>query len=86
MAYEPRPNSGTIFKNDEKKKDTDPNARGSALIDGVEYWVSAWTNISKQTGEPYQSLKFNKKDDNRAPNPGIAPSTDPDPFDDDIPF
>ena len=48
MAYEQKPNSGSLFKNEKKEKDTHPNLQGSALIDGVEYWVSAWTKEGKK--------------------------------------
>ena len=37
MAFEQRDNSGAIFVNDRKEKDTHPDRSGSALIDGREY-------------------------------------------------
>lgn len=82
--FQHKPDTGSLFKNDKREKETHPHAKGSALIDGVEYWVSAWTNDGK-SGK-YQSLKFSRKDENRAPNPGRPePSQDAD-FSDDIPF
>lgn len=62
MAYEMKDFSGSLFKNDRREKDTHPNATGTALIDGVEYWVSAWTKKDKN-GNPWQSLAFKKKDE-----------------------
>ena len=62
MSFQHKPNSGSIFKNDRREKDTDPNAKGDALIDGVEYFISAWTNKDKN-GNPYQKLSFTKKDE-----------------------
>lgn len=59
--YEQKDNSGALFANDKREKETQPNAKGSAMIDGVEYWVSAWTNTSSK-GTKYQSLKFERKD------------------------
>lgn len=59
--YEQKDNSGALFANDKREKETQPNAKGSAMIDGVEYWVSAWTNTSSK-GMKYQSLKFERKD------------------------
>jgi hypothetical protein len=59
--YQHKPNSGSLFKNDKREKDTHPHAKGSALIDGVEYWVSAWTNDGNNG--KYQGLKFQKKDE-----------------------
>lgn len=94
MAYEQKDNSGSLFKNDKREKDTHAHARGSAVIDGVDYWVDAWTNTTAK-GDKYQSLKFKRKDAT-APvsrdqqhrqnlgNGGFAPSHDD--LDDDIPF
>lgn len=59
-AYEQKPDTGSLFINDKREKETQPNAKGSALIGGVEYWVSAWTNTSSK-GAKYQSLKFERK-------------------------
>lgn len=59
--YEVKPNTGSLFKNDNRTQDTHAHARGSALIDGVDYFVDAWTNVAKN-GDKYQSLKFKRKD------------------------
>jgi hypothetical protein len=66
MAYEVKPNTGSLFKNEKREADTHAHAKGSALIDGVEYWVDAWTNTSAN-GTKYQSLKFKPKDGARTP-------------------
>ena len=58
--FEQRDNSGTLWKNDNRESEKHPNAKGSALIDGVEYWVSAWTKEG-QKGK-FQSLSFERKD------------------------
>ena len=60
MAYEQKDMSGSLFKNDRREKDTHPHAKGSALIGGVEYWVSAWTKEARD-GSKYQSLSFTRK-------------------------
>ena len=59
MAYEQKDNSGTLFKNEKREKDAHPHATGSALIDGVEYWVSAWTKEGAKGR--FQSLSFKPK-------------------------
>jgi hypothetical protein len=59
--YEQKPDTGSLFANDKREKETDPQAKGSALIGGVEYWVSAWTNTSQKDGKRYQSLRFTAK-------------------------
>lgn len=57
---EKRDNSGALFKNDRKDKDTHPDYTGSALIDGVDMWISAW--IKKGNGKTFMSLAFKPKD------------------------
>jgi hypothetical protein len=87
MAYEMKPDTGSLFKNDRREKDTHANARGSALIGGVEYWVDAWTNETS-SGDKYQSLKFKRKD--AQGGGGSAPRSQSAAFDtdldDDVPF
>ena len=75
--------SGSLFKNTRKETDTQPNATGTALIDGVEYFVSAWTKKDKN-GNPWQSLAFKVKTEAgtmQAKNTKNAPTDS-----DDIPF
>lgn len=91
MAYEKRDMSGTLFKNDKREKDTHPHATGSCIIDGVEYWVNAWTKDG-QKGK-FQSLAFKRKDERReeikreADRPGSSYGQQPDDFgSDEIPF
>ncbi|AXH72348.1 MAG: putative single-stranded DNA-binding protein [Caudoviricetes sp.] len=55
-------NSGVLFVNEKRTKDTHPHLRGSATIDGVEYWISCWTKTS-QGGKKFQSLAFTPKDE-----------------------
>jgi hypothetical protein len=80
--YTPKDNSGVLFKNDKREKETHPNAKGSALIDGVEYWVSAWTKEGK--AGKFQSLSFEKKEAAPAKAAPRRPSRDT--ADDDVPF
>jgi hypothetical protein len=61
MAYEQKDNSGSLFKNDKKSSDKHPDRKGSAMIDGVEYWVSGWVKQDKN-GNPWMSLAFQKKE------------------------
>lgn len=85
MAFQQKPNTGSIFKNDMKTTDTQPNAKGSALIGGKEYWVSSWTKTDKN-GQKYQSLAFTVKEPKAAAAPARAAApvaADPD---DAVPF
>lgn len=60
MAFELKPNSGSLFKNDKKEKETHPDYKGSALINGVEYWVSGWKR-KKNDGEAYVNFVVEPK-------------------------
>lgn len=71
-------NSGALFTNNKKSKDSDPLYRGSVDVEGIEYWVSSWVNISK-AGEKYMSLKLTKKEDSQSkqsPQSNYNPSMD----------
>lgn len=61
MAYEQKDLTGSLFKNERKEKDSHPDYKGNALLNGVEHWVDAWINESKG-GTKYMSLKFKPKD------------------------
>ena len=39
-------NTGVLFINDRKEKDTQPTRKGSINVEGKEYWLSGW---DKQT-------------------------------------
>ena len=52
-------NSGSMFKNERKTKDVHPDITGSALVNGVEYYVSGWRK-SGAKGDFY-SLSFKPK-------------------------
>ena len=54
-------NSGTLFKNDKKAKDTDPAYKGQINVEGIEYWMSSWVKTSKQ-GASFKSIKLTSKD------------------------
>ena len=85
--YEQKEKSGAMIVNDKKESDTHPDRKGSAMIDGTDYWVSGWINESK-SGTKYLSLKFTAKDE--AQSKGVAQAkqavSSPAEFDEDIPF
>ena len=81
MAYELRDNSGSLFKNDRKTKETQPGYKGTVMVGGVEYWVSAWVKDG-QKGK-FFSLAFDVKEDQPAADNAPQQGT-PDDLDDDL--
>lgn len=61
MAYEQKDNSGALFRNNDKEKETHPDYKGSITVNGEDYWISAWLNESKK-GTKYMSLSVTSKD------------------------
>lgn len=98
-TYVQKNNSGSLFKNDRKENDLQPSMKGSAKVNGQEFWVSAWTNTS-QKGDKYISFRLEPKEEipvntdpqaqyRRAPaQPAAAPAQAAPvaPQDDEIPF
>lgn len=94
-------NSGALFPNDRKTKQSHPDYKGTMTdADGQEFWISAWVKQGKK-GE-FLSLAFEKKEDRPADGPRTLgnkaaqstpkPSTtnfqrrEPADLDDDLPF
>lgn len=61
MAYEERENSGALFVNDRKEKPTHPDFKGTCMVGGVKYRISAWEKAGKKG--TFQSLAFTPVDD-----------------------
>lgn len=59
--FEQKDNSGSLFKNDRKEKDTHPDYKGTAKLAGVEYWMSAWMRESANKTK-YMSFAFTPKE------------------------
>ena len=79
-------NSGAIFKNTKREKETHPNMTGTATIEGIDYWVSAWTKVGKD-GNKFITMAYKRKNqkEDTAPKPNAQFTNDN--FDDDkIPF
>ena len=53
-------NRGSLFKNDKKTEEKHPDLSGSVNIEGVEYWISGWSKVSKG-GQKFISLSVRQK-------------------------
>lgn len=86
MAYEHKPGSGSMFKNDKKTSDSHPDYKGDGMApDGTMVWLDAW--IKKPEGKKsFLSVSMKPKE---AKQPAPAPQQKPaviDDFNDSIPF
>ena len=83
MAYEPKPGSFSLFKNDRKEKDSHPDYQGDGIdLDGKPVWVSAW--LKHGAKGTFMSCSMNLKEAKKE-TPRKPAVTDP--FDDtSLPF
>lgn len=89
MSYQQRPNSGSLFRNDRKEEDNHPDHTGTCLIDGKEYYISAWIKEGRNGGRKFFSLSFKPKLARDAGAPPTGGKRDPRPsqdYDDSVPF
>jgi hypothetical protein len=52
---------GVLFRNKRKKTEKQPDYTGNVEVEGVEYWLSAWTRES-ENGMKYMSLALTAKE------------------------
>lgn len=60
MSYD-NTDSGVLFKNDRKEKDSHPDYKGSINVGGQEFWLSAW--IKTGAKGKFMSLSAKAKED-----------------------
>ncbi len=72
MAYEQKNNSGSLFVNKFKEKETQPDYKGSLMVEGVLYDLAAWSTTAK-SGVQYLSIKVS------TPKVKEEPTTEPEP-------
>lgn len=81
-----RTNSGVLFKNERKEKDSHPDYTGNINVNGTEMWLSAW--IKQGQKGKFMSLSVKPKEQARqapaqkaaAPAPSDWDDSDPIPF------
>lgn len=71
MAYETKPNTGAIFKNEKKANEKHPDYRGTINVDGKEKEIALWLKESHK-GVKYFSVSINEV---WKPKEGVAGTT-----------
>jgi uncharacterized protein (DUF736 family) len=90
MAYQQKPGRFSLWPNEKKTKETQPDWKGSIMLpDGSEHWFDAW-NMKSNAGVQYFSGKIGdlKNQNQSQVNQPAAYNAFPSavPADDDIPF
>jgi uncharacterized protein (DUF736 family) len=82
-GFQHKPGSGSLFKNDRKEKENQPDYKGRGILEsGEEFEIAAWLRDSAN-GQKFMSLKIGKpqpKQDTAAPDNTKAVTNDDIPF------
>ncbi len=78
MTYD-NTNSGILYRNDRKERDTHPDFTGTINVEGVDYWLSGWAKEgkpgSKMEGRKFFSLAVKPKDASKSSGNRTASTT-----------
>jgi hypothetical protein len=80
---EQRDNSGVLFTNDKREKESHPNYKGNIRVDGKDYWISGW--IKEGKNGKFMGLAVSPKEDQPS-QPQSKPKAKIEDMDDGIPF
>lgn len=83
--FESKPNTGVLFRNTQKRDGHDTDYRGEINVEGREFWLNAWTNTSKQTGQRYIKLLLRLKTGDATTAAAQKPNSTAAEFDDPLP-
>ena len=83
MDTNQRDNSGVMFKNDKREKESHPHYKGNMRVNGQEYWLSAW--IKEGKNGKFMGLALSPKEE-QGQAPQAKSSKKIEDMDDDIPF
>ena len=62
-------NRGALWTNTKRRGDRDPMWTGNAVVDGKEYWVSAWPGDKTNAKAPKVSFTFRAKESQNIQQP-----------------
>jgi hypothetical protein len=79
---EQRDNSGVLFTNDKREKESHPNYKGNIRVDGKDYWISGW--IKEGKNGKFMGLAVSPKEEQTQPQ--SKPKAKIEDMDSDIPF
>lgn len=74
-GYEHKDNSGSLFRNDRKEKDTQPDYKGACMVNGVKMEMAAWVR-DRPDGSKFMSFKFSEPREAAPPKKPAEPEGD----------
>ena len=81
--YEQKDGQGSLFKNERKAHDTQPDYTGTLTLGGVQYRLAAW--IKQGKNGKFMSLSVQPKEE-KAQAVGNSPKAAVDDLDNDVPY